>query len=157
MVGVAKLVDAQGCGPCARNGRAGSSPVPYPKTLKGRSMNNTPWKYSIEYINTLKDGKPFFTGDMLTYVRKRKSVSSSTLFDHRIILEKLGFLKQTHERGVWIKIKSFPYDVGRFKAQQIAWSRFTWQQWFVPPGWPLLKQSKSEVSNGRIKGGTSNS
>jgi hypothetical protein len=105
----------------------------------------------------LKDGNHFFTGDMLTYVRKRKSVSSSTLFDHRIILEKLGFLKQTHERGIWIKIKSFPYDVGRFKAQQIAWSRFTWQQWFVPPGWPLLKQSKSEVSNGRIKWGTSNS
>ena len=39
MVLVAKLVDAQGCGPCVRNGRAGSSPVHHPTkyvTTKGK-------------------------------------------------------------------------------------------------------------------------
>ena len=121
-------------------------------------MNNTPWKYSLQFINNyVGEDEIFFTIDMLNYVRKHKKVHPSTLFDHRVILERLGCLEQTHERGVWIKLRNFPYDIGRSKAQEVAWSEYTWQQWFIPPGWPLLKTNKSEVSHGRIKGGPSSS
>lgn len=120
-------------------------------------MNNTAWKYSIQFINNIPDGHAFFTKDMLKYVRKRKSAKPSTLFDHRVILLKLGFLENTNKVGVWVKLKSFPYDVGRFKAQQVAWSKYTWQRWFIPPGWSILNNQKSEVSDGRNKGVSSNS
>lgn len=33
MVAVAKLVAAQGCGPCVHKGRAGSTPVGHPKGI----------------------------------------------------------------------------------------------------------------------------
>jgi hypothetical protein len=121
-----------------------------------RRMNNTPWKYSLQFINNhVGEGEIFFTIDQLNYVRKYKKVHPSTLFDHRLILEKLGFLEQTHEKGVWLKVKDFPYDVGRSEAEKVAWGKYGWEQWFVPPGWPLLNNQQSEAFYGRNKGDTS--
>ncbi len=112
-------------------------------------MNNTAWKYTLQFINGLNNGEIFFTIDQLNYVKKYKSVKPSTLFDHRVILARLDFLEQTRERGVWWKRKSFPYDVGRAQAQLAAFSKGNWEKWFVMPGWPLAKNFKSEVAHGR--------
>jgi hypothetical protein len=118
-------------------------------------MNNTAWKYSIEYINSIKDDTPFDTRLMLKYVRKTKpNTQPNTMFWHRVILARLGFLVQLH-KGCWRKIKDFPYDVGKAKAQDVAWSKLPWKQWFIPPGWPKLKTQKSEVANGRHGGNSS--
>lgn len=104
-------------------------------------MNNTAWKYSINFINTLTDDKKFKAYDMLKYVRRtHKDVHPSTLFWHRVILSRLGFLEQTHQKGIWIKLQSFPYDVGKARAEVVAFSDYQWQRWFIPPGWKKLKK-----------------
>lgn len=121
-------------------------------------MNNTAWKYSLQFINNyVGEDEIFFTIDQLNYVRKYKRCHPTTAWNHRLILEKLGFLRQTHEKGVWLKLKDFPYDVGKAEAEKIAWSNYTWMHWFIPPGWPLLNNQKSEVSHGRSKGDRSGS
>ena len=116
-------------------------------------MNNTAWKYSVQYINTLPDDTLFATKDMLKYVRKTKpNVSSNTLFWHRVIMCRLGFLEQI-KPARWFKIHDFPNHIGKSKADKVAFSEYKWQRWFIPPGWIAeAKTQKREVANGGRRG-----
>lgn len=113
-------------------------------------MRNTAWKYSVKFINTLPDNTIFNTRLMLEYVRKAKpNTNPSTLFWHRVILTRLGFLSQI-KIARWKKLQNFPEHIGKSKAQTFAFSDYKWQSWFIPAGWmaEALTQ-KSEVTHGR--------
>lgn len=112
-------------------------------------MNNTPWKYSLRFINKcVDDNETFRTKQMLDFVRCRKRhVSASTLYWHRVILARLGFLKKL-KHGVWLKIKGFPYDVGKAEAERVAWQT-DWKSWFIQyeDEWPLLEEKEFKYAN----------
>lgn len=105
-------------------------------------MINTPWKYTIEFINSLEDNTIFNTTEQLHYVRNKKNVKPNTLYWHRIILKRLGFLEQTNKIGKWLKIKDFPYDIGKAKAERIAFSKKNYR--VNPEECPKLKYYKKE-------------
>jgi hypothetical protein len=115
-------------------------------------MNKSGWYRTIEFINTLEDGEEFNTRLMYKYVRNfRPSYSATRLFWNRVILEKLGFLKQI-KSGIWRKDNNFPEHIGRNKAEKVAWSKLPWQAWFIPPGW--IVEGKTQKSRG-VHGGCS--
>lgn len=113
-------------------------------------MNNTAWKYSIQFINSLPDNIEFETKDMLVYVRKTKPhTSPTTIFGHRVILERLGFIHPI-KIGLWWKLHSFPNTIGKMQAERVAFPKYNWHSWFIPAGWIAdAKTQKSEVTHGR--------
>jgi hypothetical protein len=85
---------------------------------------------------------------MLDYVRQKKpNINASTLSKHRIILWRLGFLERINKTGYtfkYIKKKSFIYDVGLQEAKMVAYPKYGWEQWFIPPGWKILDRYKED-------------
>lgn len=114
-------------------------PLIWDKKIVIKTRNNkSVWVLMREFINKrVMIGENFTRRNMITYIYPDPNVchymrsNNNTPDSYRLLLNKVGIVKNTDKLGVYIKLRDIPDKLTTTKLQEIATDK-SWKSWFIP-------------------------